>query len=482
MVVVLTVVLFATRKLPWSLEAYDQAKQAFVSYQMVESGHWWFQETPDGDTATKPPLAGWMSAGFYFLCGRHWFPAWIFPSLLSGLLLVWLLDRGARVCSLAPSSLDPYLLRSVAVAAVGLNLMAPHLSALVRTDMLLSFLLFVPGYMIWRKQKEQTGWTTGERLLFSLVVLASMMTKGPMVATFLLPGMVAAWWLLRRRGQRFFGWCGWWPWLVPLSIFLLWIGAGILWQPGFYEDVVVKEFAGRMTGAHKSQPIYYYVVQLLYRIAPWSFLLAGMALARRGRELARTRPEILWLACWTLGALIVMSLIPSKRTDRIFPVVPAACLWLVELVGGWQRERLGRFSLRKVLVGLVVLASLFSGIYAGTIVIDAYRADQGGLRRFARKARTEAQSKDWKLAVVLGRDEGMPMYAGTEKFISPEEAGELWQTQRISGLILDREYLPKMVDDLPGGQVLFESPPSRESGRTYVFFARAGSRPSSRSM
>src|SRR5688572_26679709 len=56
------VALFAVRNLPWHLDDLDQAKQAFVSSQMVDEGRWLVQQTPTGDTATKPPLQGWLSA------------------------------------------------------------------------------------------------------------------------------------------------------------------------------------------------------------------------------------------------------------------------------------------------------------------------------------------------------------------------------------------------------------------------------------
>lgn len=467
----LIVGLFMTRHLPWSLDSHDQAKQAFVSYQMIENGDWWFQKTPDGDTATKPPLAGWISAGLYPLTCWQWFPAWLLPSLLSGLALVWMLDRGARRVSL-DSPLDPWLLRSVAVAAVGLNLMAPHLASLVRTDMILSFFLFIPGYLIWKQQKERQSWTTGQRWLFASTVLASMMTKGPLIGTFVAPGLLVFWWWCRRRGVRCYGWAGWWPWLLPLGIFLLWVGAGILWHPGFFEDVVLKEFAGRVTGEHKSQPVYYYIGQLLTRLAPWSLLLIVLAGSRRGRELARQRPEILWLACWTLGALVVMSLIPSKRTDRIFPVVPPACLWLVELLAHWGRDRIGRFSRRGIAVGSVCLAALIASAYAGSKIYDARREDQGGLVRFGRAARALAYENGWPLAVANGRDEGLPMYAQVASFEPRKKICERWERGELSGVIIPEKQLERYLPELPGGRILLHSPRSAESGQSYVFYAR----------
>ena len=59
----LMLVLFAIANLPWQLDDYDQAKQAWTSYEMVTEGHWFYQRTSDDQgIATKPPLTGWMSA------------------------------------------------------------------------------------------------------------------------------------------------------------------------------------------------------------------------------------------------------------------------------------------------------------------------------------------------------------------------------------------------------------------------------------
>ena len=70
------VAMLAVRNLPWHLDDKDQAKQAFTSFEMIAQGHWWFQHTPTGKIATKPPLAGWISAG---LSPLGWDIAWRLP-------------------------------------------------------------------------------------------------------------------------------------------------------------------------------------------------------------------------------------------------------------------------------------------------------------------------------------------------------------------------------------------------------------------
>src|SRR6266480_4498799 len=42
----LTVCFFAVANLPWTLDDYDQAKQAFVSFQMIGQQRWLYQTTP----------------------------------------------------------------------------------------------------------------------------------------------------------------------------------------------------------------------------------------------------------------------------------------------------------------------------------------------------------------------------------------------------------------------------------------------------
>src|SRR6201984_856688 len=86
---------FAVTNLPWELDGYDQAKQAWTSYEMVTEGHWFYQRTSDDQgLATKPPLTGWMSAAV-FLVTRSWDIAWRLPSLVCAGLIAFLLLRSA---------------------------------------------------------------------------------------------------------------------------------------------------------------------------------------------------------------------------------------------------------------------------------------------------------------------------------------------------------------------------------------------------
>ena len=100
---VLVLAICAVGNLPWHLDNYDQAKQAYISYEIARGGSWWYQHTPQRETATKPPLAGWLSLPFRWITGS-WDLAWRLPGYLSTLVLLLILSHEAsRRGSSSPS-------------------------------------------------------------------------------------------------------------------------------------------------------------------------------------------------------------------------------------------------------------------------------------------------------------------------------------------------------------------------------------------
>jgi 4-amino-4-deoxy-L-arabinose transferase-like glycosyltransferase len=349
-VLALVLVLFAARNLPWHLDNYDQAKQAFTSFEMITTANWAFQHTPGGGVATKPPLAGWISAAIYRLTGSRWWEgAWRIPPFIAALLLTAILWKAARALSGSDAG------AILATSAFALNVFTPRLATLVRTDMLLTLFIFLAGYLVLEKVRAAHGWTTRERWLLFAFILASILTKGPIAYAFLLPGLVAYYVCARRFTVLNYAWSGWWSWFAPLVPFAIWVALGCWMSSDFYREVVLKEFFGRFdmgeNPVHKHQPVYFYIGHLLIRFVPWSLLLAAFFSVKRVRAAIRHDPALLWLLCWALGGLLVMSAVPSKRFDRIFPVVPPLCLLLVaaarHLPGRqWRNHAIERLTIR----------------------------------------------------------------------------------------------------------------------------------------
>jgi 4-amino-4-deoxy-L-arabinose transferase-like glycosyltransferase len=493
----LTILLFTIANLPWQLDDYDQAKQAFTSFEMIQEGHWFYQHTPREHVATKPPLVGWISAGVFSLT-RSWDVAWRLPSLLAAIAISVLLFRTASPDYGTIAGL-------IALSAFGLNLLSPRLATLVRTDMPLAFVIFLIGILIWRKIQKEEAWKPRDRIYIFVLLTAAMLIKGPIVYAFLLPGIALFQWRCRRRppeadhygavvagvvgpGQRGKvqslqgAWFGWWPWLASLGVFLLWVIGGILFQPGFYDAVVMREFLGRFGETiHRPQPLYFYLPHLLHKFAPWSVLPIAVAIAdlhshnwRLRSVLREMSPETFWLICWILGGLIVMSLIPSKRVDRIFPIIPALCLLLAAQIGNVFGDEQLRIRAYRWSAIALVFSIVFAGGYTISKVVSGYRGHRDALVLFGRDVRREAEAHRWRYEVVSAKDEGLLLYLEKTHFINLHHAVVEWNRGNLDALVAPTEDATALMRELHDADLsqLKSSERREEQGRSYVLITR----------
>src|SRR5436309_3690149 len=448
--------LFLIGNLPWQLDDYDQAKQAFTSFEMIKEGHWLYQQTPHERVATKPPLVGWISAGLFAMT-RSWELAWRLPSFLAAIALAILLFRCASYAYGSIAGL-------VALSAFGFNLLSPRLATLVRTDMPLALVIFLIGLLIWEKSRRQDEWKSRDRVyLFALLTIA-MLIKGPIVYAFLLPGIVLFQWRhgrARPPGAPLSAWSGWWPWIASLAVFLLWVTGGILFQSGFFDEVVIREFLGRFGETiHRPQPLYFYLPHLIHKFAPWSILLIAIAIfdlaSRRwriGTAFREISPDTFWLLCWSVGSLIVMSLIPSKRVDRIFPVIPPLCLLLAAQVSSGysslrRADALSRTGWRLYLAIALLFAILFTGGYTIWKVVTGYRDHRDALAVFGRNVRREAEARHWRYEAVSAKDEGLLLYLRKTHYLAPDGAIAEWNGGNLDALVVSTEKAPVLLRDL----------------------------------
>jgi hypothetical protein len=522
-VAAISFLLFLIGNLPWQLDDYDQAKQAFTSFEMIKEGHWFYQQTPHERVATKPPLVGWISAGFFGIT-RSWEVAWRLPSFLAAIALAILLFRVA-------GSAHGSIAGLVALGAFGLNLLSPRMATLVRTDVPLALVIFLIGLLIWRKIETQDEWKPRDRICLFVLLTIAMLIKGLIVYAFLVPGILLFELWRRRHASRHSEvvveagqhprsqmsasvWSGWWPWVASLAVFLLWVSGGILFQPGFFNEVVMREFLGRFGETiHRPQPLYFYLPHLLHKFAPWSILLIAVAIfdlaSRRWRIGAAFRelsPDTVWLLCWVLGGLIVMSLIPSKRVDRIFPVIPPLCLLLAAQIGSrWSCIHASRVPttvdsdltshppspgygevgrpvatencathIYRWTAGTLLLAILFTGGYITWKVITGYRDHRDALAVFGREVRREAETHHWRYEIVSSKDEGLLLYLQKMHYIEPDRAVAEWNAENLGALVASTEKARSFMPQLRGATFsqLKLSERTKERGTGYVLITR----------
>src|SRR5882757_562049 len=422
---VLTVCFFAASNLPWTLDDYDQAKQAFASFQMVGQQRWLYQTTPDEGTKasggrhsphhinSKPPAVAWVSAALYQITGS-WDFAWRFPSFAAAIALAVLVFRSARTFGNLPAL--------CALAAFGLNLLSVRLATLVRTDMPLALTTFAVGLLMFEKIRTRTSWTTRDRVVLFAGLTAAMFVKGPIVWAFVLPPLVLYQLLRNWRPDFPNAWSGCVPWIASFVLFCLWVIFGIRFIDGFYEDVILNEFGARFhEGIHRSQPLLFYIPHLLHKFAPWSLLILGLLVvalrktkAATGKWLGNLSPEMFWLITWALGGIVVMSLIPSRRVDRIFPVIPPLCLLLAAQIKVVAADNVTRVP--RIAAFAIIFAAIFTGAYAAMRVADRYRNHLDALVKFVREVRRIAAAEHLRYEVGPGRDESLLLYLQRPRF------------------------------------------------------------------
>ncbi|MEY2491218.1 MAG: hypothetical protein QOH24_169 [Verrucomicrobiota bacterium] len=474
MIAALTVVFFSLTNLPWQLDDFSQERQALASFDMVKEGRWLYQQAPRDREATKPPEIPWISAGIYGATGS-WDVAWRLPSFAAALALAALIFQAAR-------RRFGRLAAAVALSAFALNMLSPRLATLVRTDMPLALVVFVIGLQIWRKIEAQERWNRRDRWLLFLLLTIGVFIKGPIIYVFLLPAIGLFQWRWRKMPAAQ-AWSGSWPWLASLGIFTIWVAGGIVTQPGFFDQVIMHEFLGRFSSSEqRPHPPYYYMGHLLHKFAPWSELLLILTALhwRRAREslrsvVTRMGPDLFWLGCWSLSGLIIMSLVPSKRLDRIFPVLPPFCLLLAGQLAAAGRVPALRRQAHGWTVVALAAALVLSGQYVATKVVSGYRGHRDALVKFGHEVRDEAVLKHWRYEVVTSHDGGMLLYLNKTHFVEPDQATAEWNRGEIDALVMREGDANSLREKLPGGLVVCSSISQQrgsEHRNRYVLVAR----------
>jgi hypothetical protein len=207
------------------------------------------------------------------------------------------------------------------------------------------------------------------------------------------------------------------------------------------------------------------VAVLDLRSRPWKIRAAF-------REIS---PETFWLLCWSLGGLLAMSLIPSKRVDRIFPVLPPLCLLLaaqvansyascsdgsvsrssrslnVDLTGHRPVATAGERTRSRICFWSAVallLSILVTGGYTISKVVSGYRNHRDALVVFGREVRYEAELRHWRYEAVAAKDEGLLLYLRKTHFIEPDRAVTEWNGGNFDALVATTEKAPALMREL----------------------------------
>jgi hypothetical protein len=169
--------------------------------------------------------------------------------------------------------------------------------------------------------------------------------------------------------------------------------------------------------------------------------------------------------------LLLMSIIPSKRVDRIFPVVPPFCLLVgAQVACVWQNRQWASKLLPWLRVTLL-FAFLYTGGYAVWKITSAYRSRSDALVRFSSAVRAQAAQHRWNYGVVGRQEEGMLLYLRRDHFLSPNDAEEQWRAGKLDAVVVRDQPARDWPTLLPGAELQATSEKAKDLPR-YALFVR----------
>ncbi len=292
----------------------DETKYGQVIREMRATGSW-FLPTLDGHPFThKPPLHFWLIDVLTLPLGVYSTWAFVLPSILALVFLVWL------VASMSGQGGAPSASRLAAfVTATSVMIWASAQTG--RMDVSFTAFLALAAWMlfVFFERSEPRA------LLIAGVALGiATLIKGPMAPIIGVVLFLFEWWRRRRAPRGNYA-----PPLAAMIVIpLLWsVPAMILGRRAYTHEIIVKQTIGRAvsTWVHQAPP-WYYLLHLPGVLFPW-FILAVIAVVtlRRGTPLQR------FCINWILAVVVPYSLMSSKLDIYMMALIPPVAILVADL-------------------------------------------------------------------------------------------------------------------------------------------------------
>src|SRR2546421_2321289 len=318
-----------------------EARLPELSREMMRSGDWLIPRSGGRPWLERPPLPHWVTIAVSAMLGQQSDQVWVvrLPAALAGMLVVLLsawvaarwFGRWVGICSglILATSYEFYAYSSLAEDDI-------FLAALVMIAMALLVKLEFPASEAEGETSTVWGRRSWTMLAFFVMVGLTNLAKGPLLGMAVVLAVVGAYLLSNgdwRSIQRFiwvWGWLAlaaiavWWPWVV----FRRYPNVLDNWQFDYADTT------------QYNQPVWYYPVQLLGALAPWTpVALWGLWLSGREARKKKSPQRFLW--CWAIVPVVVLS-VPARKHHHY--LVPSLAPWAILAALGFQAVLRSMFS------------------------------------------------------------------------------------------------------------------------------------------
>ncbi len=317
LMLIATFVLF--RGLSFPLFEPDEARNAQLAMNIVNSGQWMALTLADENYWDKPPLQIWAIAASFKLLGVSQFATRFPVAIASMLTLLTTLLVGQRLVGFRSAWMGTLLLLLTSgFVCVGRYVtMDASLTAMATAMLLFGFLATRGSF------KKHYAFAAGIACGLGILV------KGPVIGALSLPPLLAIYWIapspqsLPRR---------WWMWFAAPATLIAapWFLATTIVHPDFVTYFFWKHHVVRFSDAfNHREPFWYYLVGIFIFMFPASYLIPSVTKFMTSRKpenrLLRTREHgfLFMSAVWVIA---FFSISESKLPTYIVPSFPPICL------------------------------------------------------------------------------------------------------------------------------------------------------------
>jgi 4-amino-4-deoxy-L-arabinose transferase-like glycosyltransferase len=313
------------KNLDFPLFEPDEARNAQLALNIIESGQWMSLSLEGEYYWDKPPFQMWAVAASYKLFGVSQIATRLPVAVAAMLTLLLTLLVGKRLVGFQAAWLGTFLLllTSAFVLAGRYLTMDSSLTAMVTAMFLFGFLAIKDGFH--KRHALVAGIACGLGILI----------KGPVIGVLCLPPLLAAIWLSPAQQKIPIRSCLWFA--VPAFLIAApWFIATAFIHPDFLTYFFWKHHVLRFSNAfNHREPFWYYFVGIFVFMFPASYLIPSVTKFLTSRKpenrLLRTRETgFLFLSVvWIIG---FFSLAESKLPTYILPAFPLICLLMGTLL------------------------------------------------------------------------------------------------------------------------------------------------------
>ena len=151
-----------------------------------------------------------------------------------------------------------------------------------------------------------------------------------------------------------------------------------------------------------------------------------------------------------------MSLVPSKRVDRIYPIVPPLCLLLAAQIAGSFRKRQSDRRVLQWSAAALLFSIVFTGGYTMVKMLSDYRDHADHLEVFSRSVNEQVVAHHWRYEVISGSGggyEGMLLYLQKLHFLKLDEAVQEWNRGALDALVVPKDKISELMRELQNAAI-----------------------------